>query len=231
MNFRLKIWSLSYLTLFLFVFARNVSDKRISYAAHADELYAAMALDKDSLSREIFELALRGLQRGIERNIFDKSTILTIADMSRSANAKRLYVIDLDRKTVLFHTYVAHGRNSGEEYARTFSNEPESFMSSMGFYKTMETYDGNDGLALRLDGLECGYNDCARDRSIVMHGASYVGPDFINKYRVQGRSWGCPAVPMKEHKEIINTIKEGSCLFVYYPHQDYLKNSPFLMGN
>jgi hypothetical protein len=214
--------------IFLFVFATKGPDKNVSYAAHADELYQQLSLEKDSLSKDIFELALKGLEKGIQKNIFDRYSILTIVDMSKSSNAKRMYVIDLERKTVLFHTYVAHGRNTGEEFARSFSNEPESQMSSIGFYKTEETYDGLSGLALRLKGLDKGYNDNAREREIVVHGAVYVGEGFIKKYRMQGRSWGCPAVPMREHKEIINTIKDGTCLFVFYPEVDYLMNSPFL---
>jgi hypothetical protein len=215
----------------LWVSAHKGSDKSISYLTQVDELYDFLSLDKEGLSRSAFDLALMGLENGIEKNVFEKSSIITIIDMSRSANAKRLYVIDLDRKKVLYNTYVAHGRNTGEEYARKFSNEPESLMSSIGFYKTLQPFEGCQGLAMRLDGLEKGYNDKVRERDIVMHGAVYVGQDFIRKYRVQGRSWGCPALPASESKEIIQTIQGGSCLFIYYPEIDYLTNSPMLTGN
>ena len=229
----------SFIGTFFFVFlisplcvsAHKGSDKGISYLTQVDELYDFLSLDQEGLSRSVFDLALRGLENGIEKNIFEKSSLITIIDMSRSANAKRLYVIDLDRKKILFNTYVAHGRNTGEEYARSFSNEPESLMSSIGFYKTLQPYQSCQGLAMRLDGLEKGYNDKVRERDIVMHGAAYVGPDFIRKYRVQGRSWGCPALPVSESKDIIQTIQGGSCLFVYYPEIDYLTNSPMLTGS
>jgi hypothetical protein len=122
----------------------------------------------------------------------------------------------------VLNTYVAHGRNSGGEYARKFSNKIKSLQSSLGFYVTKKSYTGEHGLSLRLDGVEPGINDKAYRRAIVMHGASYIGEGLM------GRSFGCPAVPKKESKTIINTIKNGTCLFIYHPEKKYLQSSKIL---
>jgi hypothetical protein len=103
-----------------------------------------------------------------------QKNILTLIDFSLSSNVKRLWIIDLNTKTVLFNSLVAHGRNTGNEFAASFSNKSESFKSSLGFYATGEVYQGKHGLSLRLDGLERGVNDNARARAVVMHGADYV---------------------------------------------------------
>jgi hypothetical protein len=141
-----------------------------------------------------------------------------------------LYVIDLKNQDVVFNTVVAHGRNSGGEYARSFSNKPSSNKSSLGFYITEGTYNGGNGYSLKLQGAENGINDKALARAIVMHGADYANEDIIGSKGYLGRSFGCPAVPQKYHKKIIDTIKDGNCLFVYYPDQTYLKKSKLLNG-
>ena len=124
-------------------------------------------------------------------------------------------MLDLVEVKVLYHCLVSHGKNSGELMAENFSNNPGSYTSSPGFYTTGETYFGKHGFSLRLDGIENGINDKARERAIVIHGADYVSPDFVKKYGRLGRSLGCPAVPEELSKEIIETIKDGTCLFVY----------------
>jgi hypothetical protein len=123
---------------------------------------------------------------------------------------------------------VAHGKNSGENFAESFSNVPESLMSSPGFFITAETYTGKHGYSLRVDGLEKGINDNARVREIVIHGADYVSDDYIKKYGRLGRSWGCPALPAALSNKIIDKIKEGTCLFVYSTDKNYNKNTEFL---
>jgi hypothetical protein len=143
--------------------------------------------------------------------------ILTLVDFSLSSNTKRLWVIDLSTNTVLYNSLVAHGKNTGEEFADTFSNKAESFKSSLGFYVTGEIYTGKHGMSLRLDGQEQGVNDNARSRSVVMHGADYVSEAFIRDHHRLGRSQGCPAIPVELTDEIINTIKDKSCLFIYHP--------------
>lgn len=149
-----------------------------------------------------------------------KRDILTLIDFSLSSNAKRLWVIDLSTNTILYHALVAHGKNTGEEYANSFSNAPESFKSSLGFYATGEIYNGKHGMSLKLDGLEKGINDNARQRAVVMHGADYVTDSFIKNNQRLGRSLGCPAIPETLTKEIIQTIKEKSCLFIYHPSRN-----------
>jgi hypothetical protein len=153
--------------------------------------------------------------------------LLSIADLSQSANAKRLYVIDLDKRQVIFNTYVSHGRNSGEEFARFFGNKPECYKSSLGFYVTGSIYTGAHGISLRLKGVEEGINHHAEQRGIVMHGASYVSESFIRKNGRLGRSQGCPAVPEEECQHIVNSIKEGSCFFIFYPDSGYFSRSAF----
>ena len=167
-------------------------------------------------SFESFNLALEGFNLLKEKGVFQKN-ILTIVDFSLSSNNKRLWVIDLDKQEVLFQTLVAHGRNTGEEFANFFSNQAESFKSSLGFYATAEVYNGKHGLSLKLDGLEKGLNDKARDRAVVIHGADYVSESFIKQNKRLGRSQGCPAVPVEMNEKIINVIKDKSCLFIYHP--------------
>jgi len=140
-----------------------------------------------------------------------------------------MWVIDMVSNEIIFQTVVSHGKNSGMEYATDFSNKPETFKSSLGFYKTAETYMGANGLSLRLDGLEPGINDNARIRDIVIHGANYADENLAHRQGYLGRSYGCPALPLKNYKEIINFIKEESCLFIYHDsNYDYLKNSKLL---
>lgn len=167
-------------------------------------------------SFDCFNLALDGFYLLKEKGLVQKN-ILTLVDFSLSSNSKRLWVIDLDRKRILFQTLVAHGRNTGEEFANQFSNQAESFKSSIGFYATGEIYDGKHGLSLKLDGLEKGLNDKARERAVVIHGADYVSESFIKQNKRLGRSQGCPAIPVEMNAKIINVIKDKSCLFIYHP--------------
>lgn len=165
---------------------------------------------------ESFTKALEGFYALKEKGIVTKD-ILTLVDFSLSSNKKRLWVIDLSTNTILFHSLVAHGKNTGEEFANAFSNKAESFKSSLGFYVTGEIYNGKHGMSLKLDGQEKGLNDNARNRAVVMHGADYVSEDFIRNHHRLGRSQGCPAIPVELTNDIINTIKEKSCLFIYHP--------------
>ncbi len=165
---------------------------------------------------ESFKEALKGFYSLKEKGLVQKD-ILTLVDFSLSSNVKRLWVIDLDTNTILYNSLVAHGRNTGEEYANSFSNSNSSFKSSLGFYLTGETYNGKHGMSLKLDGLEKGINDNARERGVVMHSANYVSDSFIKCNKRLGRSQGCPAIPEALLKDIVNTIKNKSCLFIYHP--------------
>ena len=168
---------------------------------------------------DCFSLAMNGFQKLKEKGLVQKN-ILTLVDFSLSSNKKRLWVIDLDRGKVLFQTLVAHGRNTGEEFANAFSNRAESYQSSVGFYATGEIYHGKHGLSLKLDGLEKGLNDKARDRAVVIHGADYVSESFIRQNKRLGRSQGCPAIPVEMNEKIISVIKNKSCLFLYHPSKN-----------
>jgi hypothetical protein len=139
-----------------------------------------------------------------------------------------MYIVDIANCRLLGNTWVAHGRNSGGEYARRFSNRPKSLQSSLGFYITKGTYYGEHGLSLKMAGLEKGYNDKAMRRRIVVHGADYIGEKWLQNGKPMGRSYGCPALPKKESEEIINMIKNGSCIFIYHPSPGYLRGSKIL---
>ena len=188
-------------------------------------LYDHLRLSKIGLSRLAFEYALVGIEK-----IGKQSAIISIVDLSQPSTSKRLYVIDLVNQKLLFNTYVAHGRNSGDRLARQFSNEISSNQSSLGFYKTMGAYKGKNGLSLKLKGLEPGINNNAFSRTIVFHGADYVSEDTIRATGRLGWSQGCPAVPSSICTPIINVIQGGSCLFIYSPDPTYLRESNFLKG-
>lgn len=221
-----------FLSLFLFL-ASTSGFSRLDYnnrnlCFNESSLYNQLQLSQFGLSEDIFTKALIGWKALYKKQVIEKPGLLSIADLSQSANSKRLYVIDISRKKLLFNTYVAHGRNSGEEYAFSFSNKPNSFKSSLGFYLTDNTYNGMHGLSMKLKGVEKGINDVAEQRGIVMHGANYVSESFINQYGRLGRSQGCPAVPEELCQPIVNLIKGGSCFFMFFPDSNYFKKSILL---
>jgi hypothetical protein len=177
--------------------------------------------------REVLDLALQAYRCGRAEGQFD-SPILTVIDYSLPSTEKRLWVIDLAKRRVLFHELVAHGQNSGDAYAVDFSNRPGSRQSSLGLFRTDDVYDGRHGESLRLVGLEPGINDRAEERRIVMHGAAYVNRRVVRRFGQLGRSWGCPAVDRAVLPQIVRHIKEGTALFVYYPDPRWLRQSRFL---
>jgi hypothetical protein len=194
-----------------------------------EEVYSILHLADFGLSTEAFRFALRGFEKLKNEGKLLNESVLTIIDFSQSSNKKRMYVIDLARKALLFNTYVAHGRNTGDEFAEKFSNIPGTFQSSLGFYLTENMAIGSKvGLSLILKGLESGINDKAREREIIMHGADYATEDFIQKYGRLGRSYGCPSLPPDLIKPVAETIKNGSLLFIYKPDDDYIHKSPVL---
>ncbi|MGH8519586.1 MAG: murein L,D-transpeptidase catalytic domain family protein [Panacagrimonas sp.] len=153
---------------------------------------------------------------------------LAVIDYRLPSNRPRLWVLDLATGTLLFEEWVAHGRGSGETRAVRFSNVADSKTSSLGLYRTRESYDGDNGYSLRLDGLEPGFNDQAWSRSIVMHGADYVSSGFIRTTGRLGRSHGCPAVRREVATPLIDAIKDGQYLFAYYPDPAWLAGSSYL---
>jgi hypothetical protein len=173
------------------------------------------------LDFEIFAFAMEAL----DEMEYGNEDIVTIIDFSKPSTEKRLFILDLKKQQILYHTFVAHGKNTGANMATKFSNNKGSNQSSLGLYRTGESYQGKHGYSLRLDGLEKGFNDNARSRAVVMHSASYVSESFIKRHGRLGRSWGCPAVPVEFSEEIIDLIKGGSCLYIYADDISYLENS------
>lgn len=188
-------------------------------------VYDSLKLNKLGLSRQAFDVAINGFGYLRSSGQLTNDRILTIADFSQPSSKKRLYVIDIKNYQLVFNTYVAHGAQSGKEMATQFSNTPESNQSSLGFYRTMSTYDGCHGYSLKLEGLENGINSNAYSRAIVMHSADYVSEDLIRSQGYIGRSWGCPALSPKMNKPVIDKIRNGSCFFIYSTNHSYLSQS------
>jgi hypothetical protein len=235
---KMPVLFLVILSSFLFVFAAKKdptearrpvvsAEKRITTEANS-VLFSELHLSEAGMNQTVFNSALQGLKKLDNSGTITNDSIVTIIDFSQPSDKKRLYVLDLASKQILFNTLVAHGRNSGKLWTSSFSNSLSSLKSSPGFYVTRETYMGDNGYSLRLDGLEKNINDNARARSIVMHGAPYVDQCSINALGFLGRSWGCPAIPESLHKAIINTIKDGTCLFIYSLDKNYQGKSTLL---
>jgi hypothetical protein len=206
----------------------SISASSIKFETEVNALYSEINLEQSGLKRSVFEYAYKGYLYLLEQHKLNRSNIISICDFSQSSRSRRLYVVDLDNKKILVNTFVAHGRRSGGEYAKSFSNNASSHKSSLGFYVTEETYFGKHGLTLKIHGLEKGFNDKADRRNIVIHGSKYVGEGFIKSNRYNGRSFGCPAVPLNAVDDVIENIKGGSCLFIYYPAKKYLRTSKIL---
>ncbi|RCS28871.1 hypothetical protein DEO45_14320 [Rhodanobacter denitrificans] len=153
---------------------------------------------------------------------------LAVIDYSKPSTEPRLWVFDLAKRKLLYHELVAHGRNTGENLARTFSNRPESLQSSLGLFRTLGTYDGHNGYSLRMEGLEPGTNDHALERALVIHGATYVNPALARQQGRIGRSYGCPAVRTAIARPLIDALKGGQYVFSYYPDARWLSASPYL---
>ncbi|NDK55332.1 murein L,D-transpeptidase catalytic domain family protein [Pontibacter sp. BT213] len=187
----------------------------------AYNLYNEMGLGQTGLKYEIFSKALTGYYNMKHEGRLSDKPVLTMVDFTRSSKQKRLWVVDIEKKEMLHHTYVAHGRNSGEEFAENFSNDDKSYMSSIGFYVTQATYQGKHGLSLKLEGLDEGFNTNALDRCVVIHGAEYASPAFIKQSGRLGRSLGCPALPMEEHEDIIKTVMGSTAMYIHANKDTY----------
>jgi hypothetical protein len=180
-------------------------------------LFIHWNLDAQGIGQAAFDAAAKALRHYQQRGQVAKGNLLTVIDFSKPSTQQRLFVIDMATGKVLLRSLVAHGQHSGGQYANRFSNEPDSHQSSLGFYVTLNTYQGAHGYSLRLKGCHSGLNDNAYKRDIVLHGANYVSEDYIKGHGSLGRSHGCPAVPQNIHKQLIDIIKNGSGLFVYHP--------------
>ena len=177
--------------------------------------------------REVLDLALQASHCAQHEGRLRRS-LLTVIDYSLPSTERRLWVIDLERNEVLQHELVAHGDGSGDRLPTSFSNLPGSHQSSLGLFRTDESYMGRFGYALRLSGLEPGFNDNARERAIVVHAMADVSSEFVERYQTLGRSWGCPAVSADAAPRMIDSIAGGSAIFAYYPDADWLRDSHFL---
>jgi hypothetical protein len=222
-TFRDLVLVIGFLVIFHPVFSSDA-------VTETDEIALYKAIDFGVYERpqfDIFQRAFAGYLALQQSGKLSSKKILTIMDFRKSANEKRMWIIDLEKRKVLFHSLAAHGRNTGNLFAKKFSNTPNSNQSSLGFYVTGQKYIGKHGISLKLHGVEKGINDLAEARAIVMHGANYVSESYIKKYGRLGRSFGCPAVPMGLHKEIIPLLAGGTCLFIFYPDAQYLADSKF----
>lgn len=193
--------------------------------ARLSMVYDSLDLDQLGLSAEAYHTAILGFINLALSGQLANSDVLSIIDFSRPSNEKRLFILDLQNSKLLFNSLVAHGKNSGKILPNRFSNRNNSFMSSIGFYLTGEPFFGQHGYSLRLQGLEKGWNDNVNRRAIIIHSADYVSEDHIQRWGYLGRSEGCPAIPQELDEPIINSIRGGSCLFVYSPNKKYLHAS------
>ncbi len=197
-----------------------------SAALPAAEAFAGV----QSLDHKVLRLALGAVACARSSGQVQNDRLLTVIDYSRASTQPRLWVLDLEREQLLFEELVAHGQGSGENFATRFSNADGSHQTSLGLFRTADTYVGGNGYSLRLDGLEAGFNDRARERAIVMHGAPYVSDDNVRAVGRLGRSHGCPALRPSIARSVIDTIKQGSLVFAYYPDKHWLQGSRFLNG-
>lgn len=213
--------------------AENLNPKIIELPASTEEekmeeLYNSFLNNNVSVpARDVFEHGIRGYEKLKAENKI-KNELLTIVDFGLPSTEKRMWILDMKSDKILFHTYVSHGKNTGDNMATNFSNKVNSLQSSLGFYVTAETYYGRNGLSLFIDGMEEEFNSKARERYVVIHGADYANPSSIKNLGRLGRSYGCPAVPTALTKDIIDTIKGESALFIFHPNKDYMERSTFL---
>lgn len=197
----------------------------------SDSMVASLLDQAPGLRESVLRLALDASNRATNEGLVKRSKLLTVIDYSIPSTQPRLFVFNLEAKRLLFRELVAHGKNSGENLAKRFSNLPASLETSLGLFVTGKAYYGSNGYSLQLVGLEKGVNDLALERAIVMHGAAYVNEATARALGRIGRSWGCPAVRMKVASKIIDTIKGGSPIFAYYPDSKWLSNSSFLTSS
>jgi hypothetical protein len=198
-----------------------------AYGLSARERSSASAA-APAISGSVLDLAFNASACAMRSGAAPRATTVTVIDYSRPSTEKRLWVYDLRSRNLLYSEHVAHGQGSGANMATAFSNEPETHQTSLGLFVTGDTYVGRNGYSLRLDGLDQGFNDRARERAIVMHGAPYVNPAAALIQGRLGRSWGCPAVREGIARELIDRLKGGNLLFAYYPDRGWLSSSKYL---
>ncbi|BBP64952.1 hypothetical protein PHLH5_24930 [Pseudomonas sp. Cab53] len=190
-------------------------------------LYNSLAHAAPELNPQALKSALSAMQCAVA-NGATQARHLAVIDYSQPSTARRLWIFDLRQKKLVLRDLVAHGQKSGENFATQFSNQLGSYQSSLGLFRTQESYQGTHGYSLRMDGLEPGFNDQARDRAIVIHAADYVNPLWSVRQGRIGRSQGCPAVRPKVARQVIDKLKDGQFMFSWYPDPSWLKRSAYL---
>ena len=221
----------SFRSLFVFFTFTLISVESLSAAAEPVKgLLAALVKAAPAADPQVLKLAVTAVNCA-QAHGMESSQRLAVIDYSRASAEPRLWVFDLHRQTLLYQEWVAHGRNSGDSYAHAFSNALGSLQSSLGLFRTGDTYQGRNGYSLRMDGLESGVNDNALERAIVMHGAPYVSAKVAQTQGRVGRSWGCPALREGVARQVIDKLKGGQFVFAYYPDQQWLGSSAYLHCN
>lgn len=206
----------------------NTNPERLGTNAWINKQIEIIKAESNNINTKVLRLSLLAYVKARKLGL-DNKELLTIIDYSLPSSEKRLWVFDLKHGHMLYNTYVSHGKNSGGSTSTSFSNKPGSLKSSLGVFVTDSVpYMGGNGYSLRIRGLEEGINDNAYNRDIVFHGARYVNAGTVAAYGQVGRSWGCPAVSERLAKPLIDTIKERTLVFAYYPDKNWLKKSKFL---
>lgn len=198
-----------------------------SSSPELDSQARTLSAKAPSLNPEALKLGLKAYHKAREQGL-DNKQLLTIVDYSKPSTERRLYVFDMKQNNVLFHEYVAHGKNSGDNLPTSFSNSPSSLKSSLGVYVTRQPYVGSHGYSLRINGLEKGINDMAARRAIVVHAANYVSDEVAKTYGRLGRTWGCFGISTRVAHSVIDTIKGGTVIFAYAPSRSYISHSQFV---
>jgi hypothetical protein len=195
--------------------------------ALSEVLYETLNLEEVGLNRNALDYAIAGYENLLNQGLITNTQYLSIVDFSQPLNSKRFYLLDVENQELVLHTYVMHGKNSGNEIAEHFSNKINSLQSSLGFYITKYTYTGSRGYSLRLAGLENKFNSNAEARGVVVHGSNFINEERAANGKIE-RSEGCPAIPQAQNKKLISFIKDGSLMFIYHPSEEYLKQSTVL---
>ncbi len=193
----------------------------------AESIVADLAARAPALDRKVLRHAVSAMHCAVSHGA-DPAARLAVIDFSLPSSERRMWIFDLERREVLLTDYVAHGNKSGDNHASAFSNVIGSHQSSLGLFRAAESYQGKHGYSLRMDGLEPGVNDRARERAIVIHGADYVDPTWIPKQGRIGRSQGCPAVRPEIARMVVDTLKGGQFVFAWYPDRQWLQSSAYL---
>lgn len=215
--------------LFLILLIANILASSFSgnLATHDSEIQS-LKNNAPHIDKKVLQLALNAYRK-VDHQGRVKNPTLTVIDFSLPSNQQRMWIFDMKKDALIFKTWVAHGKNSGAgANTKRFSNAPDSKESSLGTYITQDTYIGHKGYSLHLQGIEPGFNTNAHARHVVVHGAWYVNPEFIKRQGRAGASWGCPAIPAPMAKPVINTIKNGSVIFAYYPDSNFLSHSSYI---